>query len=104
MTQLQVQYGALASSSNAAQAAADAARGHGSSAELATAGGAIPGAASVDYLDTLGTGWDDEISAWATATRDFGDRLAAAGEDYRAADDAAGGLFGGLGTILGGGR
>ena len=100
MSQLQVQHAAMQEAANAAQTAAADARGHGSAEALAWAGGGVPGAASLDHLRELGSSWDDEVAAWVSATRDFGTDLAAAGEDYRAVDEAAGGLFGGL---LGGG-
>lgn len=101
MSQLQVQVAAMQDAANAAQTAAADARDHASADALTWAGGGIPGASSVDHLRQLGEGWDDEVAAWVTATRDFGTDLAAAGEDYRSVDEATGGLFGGL---LGGGR
>lgn len=100
MSQLQVQHAAMQDAANAAQTAAADAKGHGSADALTWAGGGIPGAVSLDHLRELGSSWDDEVAAWVTATRDFGTDLAAAGEDYRAVDESAGGLFGGL---LGGG-
>lgn len=100
MTQLQAGIAAMRDAANAAQTAADDAKGHGSASALARAAGAVPGASSVDHLGELGRSWDDEVAAWATAAQDFGTDLAAAGEDYRTVDESAGGLFGGL---LGGG-
>jgi hypothetical protein len=97
MSQLQVSHAALSDAANAAQSAADGARGHGSSAEVTQASGAIVGAPSVGYLVTLGDSWDDEIATWVKDTDAFGDDLAASGEDYRSVDASAGGLFGGLG-------
>lgn len=100
MSQLQVQVAAMQDAANAAQTAAADAKDHGSADALTWAGGGVPGASSVDHLRGLGDSWDDEIAAWVSATNDFGTDLAAAGEDYRAVDEATGGLFGGL---LGGG-
>ena len=100
MSQLQVQVAAMQDAANAAQTAAADAKDHGSADALTWAAGGIPGASSVDHLRELGDSWDDEVAAWVSATNDFGAELAAAGEDYRAVDEATGGLFGGL---LGGG-
>lgn len=100
MSQLQVSHAALDDAANAAQTAAAGAKGHGSSAEVNLASGAVPGAPSVGYLVTLGISWDDEVAAWVSAADEFGSDLAAAGEDYRTVDASIGGLFGGL---LGGG-
>ncbi len=100
MSQLQVRHEELSEAANAAQTAAADAKGHGSSGEANAAAGAVPGSPSVGYLLTLGTSWDDEVAAWVKAADEFGTDLAEAGEDYRAVDESAGGLFGGL---LGGG-
>jgi hypothetical protein len=100
MSQLQVSHAELSDAANAAQSAAAAAKGHGSSAEVNAAAGAVSGSPSVGYLVTLGTSWDDEVAAWVTSADEFGADLAAAGEDYRTVDDVIGGIFGGL---LGGG-
>lgn len=100
MSQLQVSHAALSDAANAAQSAAADAKGHGSSAELMAATGAVNGAPSVGHLITLASSWDDEVAEWVKAAAEFGHDLAEAGEDYRSVDESAGGLFGGL---LGGG-
>lgn len=100
MSQLQVRHGELSEAANAAQTAAADAKGHGSSAEVNAAAGAVTGAPSVGYLVTLGTSWDDEVAEWVRTADEFGTDLAEVGEDYRSVDESAGGLFGGL---LGGG-
>lgn len=82
--------------SNAAQDAAAEARGHGSEAAMMKAADAVPGAPSESYLLQLGQSWDEEIAAWVSAVGDFGDDLAATGEDYRQVDDQSFGFFGGL--------
>lgn len=97
MTQVQVDHGAMQAAANAAQTAAAEAKGHGSSAEVNAAAGAVPGSPSLGYLFTLGTSWDDEVAAWVKAADEFGTDLAEAGEDYRSVDAGIGGLFGGLG-------
>jgi hypothetical protein len=94
----------MATASNAATEAADNASGHGSSEELTTAGGAVPGSASAGYLSELGDSWDDEIKAWSDDTRSFGTLIAEQSADYAGTDGAAGGIFGGLtGWLHGGG-
>jgi hypothetical protein len=92
----------MTTASNAVTEAADNARGHGSSAHLSTAGGAIPGATSVGYLSELGTSWDDDIVAWADNAESFGTRIAATSDDAQGTDEQSGGLFGGLLGLLGG--
>jgi hypothetical protein len=92
----------MTTATNAVTEAADNARGHGSSAHLATAGGAIPGATSVGYLDELGTSWDEDIEAWADSAEAFGTQIAATSSDAQGTDGQSGGLFGGLFGLLGG--
>lgn len=103
MSTFQVHYKEMKEAENAATKAADNARGRGSSAHLTTVRGSIPGAKSVDYLDDLGTSWDDEIDAWADDADSFGASMAATSSDAQGTDGEAEGLFGELfGGLFGG--
>lgn len=103
MSTFQVHYKEMKEAENAATKAADNARGHGSSAHLTAAGGAIQGAKSVGYLGDLGTSWDDEIKTWADDADSFGASMAATSNDAQGTDGEADGLFGGLlGGLFGG--
>lgn len=102
MSILQVVPGDMTTASNAVTEAAADARGRGSSAHLATAGGAITGATSVGYLSELGTGWDDEVVAWADSADSFGSQVAATSADTQGTDQANGGFFGRIFGLIGG--
>lgn len=102
MSVFQVSPTDMTSASNAVTEAADNARGRGSSAHLAAAGAAIPGAKSRGYLSELGTSWDEEIEDWADSAESFGTQIAATSSDAEGTDQHSGGLFGGLIGILGG--
>ena len=93
----------MAAASDAVSDAADGARGHGSSDDLATAASAIPGATSVSLLSELGTSWDEEVDEWAASAASFGSSIRAASDDASSTDDAAGASFGGLFGLLPGG-
>ncbi len=93
----------MTTASNAATDAAEAARGHGSSEDLATAAGAIPGADSAGYLLELGSSWDEDIEDWADDTQSLGADIAEQSADYQGTDGILGGLLGGLVGFLGGG-
>ncbi|WP_134739039.1 hypothetical protein [Nocardioides sp. 503] len=103
MTVFQVNPGDMTAASDAVTEAADGARGHGSSAHLAAAAAAIPGADSAGFLGELGTSWDDDVQSWADSADAFGTQIESASKDAQGADAESGGLFGGLfGGLLGG--
>lgn len=96
MSTFQVIPSDMSTASNAVIDAAARARGRGSSADLATAATAVPGASSVEFLSELGAGWDEDVESWATSVDSFGTRIAATSNDTQRTDGQVGGLFGGL--------
>ena len=92
----QAQIEALRSAAEAARSAGEQVSGVDLAGSLGQAGAGMPGARSVQSVETLGNAWNGDIESWTSQADGYAAALDAAAETYSANEDAAERDFGTL--------